>query len=130
MDGIGLSYILVWGQFDDWIVPIITSITGIWISLFLVDVFYDFIKDNSFLKAVGQNTYHIMANHLLVFNILTYFALFIKGIPFDIKNAADIYWFYFPVKTTYFYFVIGMIITTYFGVFLKNIKAKLARTAN
>ena len=89
-----------------------------------------FIKDNSFLKAVGQNTYHIMANHLLVFNILTYFALFIKGIPFDIKNAADIYWFYFPVKTTYFYFVIGMIITTYFGVFLKNIKAKLARTAN
>ena len=130
MDGIGLSYILVWGQFDDWIVPIITSITGIWISLFLVDVFYDFIKDNSFLKAVGQNTYHIMANHLLVFNILTYFALFIKGIPFDINNAADIYWFYFPVKTTYFYFVIGMIITTYFGVFLKNIKAKLARTAN
>ena len=121
-DGIGLSFILVWGEFDNWIVPIITSLTGIWMSLFLVEVFYDRVKDWDFLQKIGQNTYHIMANHLLVFNVITYLFLYFKGIPFDIKNNADIYWFYFPVKTTYLYFVAGIFITTYFGEFLKYLK--------
>ncbi len=118
-DGVGLSYILVWGEFDNWIVPILTGFTGIWICLYLVNLLYDKIKTWDFLQKVGQNTYHIMANHLLVFNIITYSILAIKGLPFDIKNNADIYWFYFPLKTTYFYFVVGIIATTYLGEFLK-----------
>ncbi len=104
-DGIGLSYILVWGDFDNWIVPIITSFSGIWISLYIVNILYNKIKDCNFLHKIGQNTYHIMANHLLVFNIITYCLLLYKNIPFEIKNNADIYWFYCPLKTTYFYFV-------------------------
>lgn len=122
MDGIGLSYILVWGEFDNWIVPIITGFTGIWMSLFLVNTFYDKIKDWNFLHKIGQNTYHIMANHLLVFNIITYTILAVKGIPFDIKNNADIYWFYCPLKTTYFYFVIGIVVTTYLGEIIKRLE--------
>ena len=66
-----------------------------------------------------------MANHLLVFNIITYTLLALKGIPFDVKNNADIYWFYYPLKTTYFYFVTGIITTTYLGVLLKFINRKL-----
>ena len=123
-DGIGLSYILVWGEFDNFIVPILTSLTGIWMSLFLIDIFYDKIKNWTFLHKIGQNTYHIMANHLLVFNVITYLFLYFKGIPFDVKNNADIYWFYYPLKTTYFYFITGVIITTYFGEFLKFLKKK------
>ena len=125
-DGIGLSYILVWGEFDNFIVPIITSITGFWISLFVIECFYEKIKNWTFLHKIGQNTYHIMANHLLVFNIITYSFLAMKGIPFDVKNNSDIYWFYYPLKTTYFYFVVGIIATTYIGEFLKFIKSKLA----
>ncbi len=125
IDGIGLSYILVWGDFDNWIVPIITSFTGIWISLFLVEVFYDYVKNWNFINKIGQNTYHIMANHLLVFNFITYSALYLKGIPFDIKNNADIYWFYAPLKSTYLYFVFGILITTYFGEFLKLLRRKM-----
>lgn len=121
-DGIGLHFLLVWGTYGNWIIPIITSLTGIWISLYLIEILYDKIKGWSFLNKIGQNTYHIMANHLLVFNIITYSLLFIKGIPFDIKNNADIYWFYAPLKTTYFYFMAGIIATTYFGEFLKRIK--------
>ena len=124
-DGIGLSYILVWGEFDNWLVPIITSLTGIWMSLFIVDIFYDKVKNWTFLQQIGQNTYHIMANHLLVFNFITYLLLAVKGISFDIKNNADIYWFFCPLKTTYFYFVIGLIVTTYLGIFLKNIKRRI-----
>lgn len=53
-----------------------------------------------------------------------YSFLAIKGIDFSIKNNADIYWFYFPLKTTYFYFVFGIITTTYMGEFFKFIKKK------
>ena len=123
-DGIGLSYILVWGDFDNWIVPILTGFTGIWMSLFLVEAGYNYIKDWKFLGKIGQNTYHIMANHLLVFNFITYTILALKGIPFDIRNSHDIYWFYCPMKTTYFYFVIGIIVTVCMGEILKLIRTK------
>lgn len=123
-DGIGLHFLLVWGKYNNPIVPILTSITGIWICLFLVEFSYEKVKNWSFLQKIGQNTYHIMANHLLVFNLITYFLLSVKGIPFDVKNNADIYWFFCPLKTTYFYFVVGIIITTYFGEFLKFLKKR------
>ena len=129
-DGIGLSYILVWGEFDNWIVPVITSITGIWMSLFIVEIFYNKVKNWSFLHKIGQNTYHIMANHLLVFNLITYTLLAIKGIPFDIKNNADIYWFYCPLKTTYLYFITGIISTTLIGEGLKNVRKKIFSRVN
>jgi len=124
IDGIGLSFILIWGEFDNWIVPILTSITGIWISLYIIEVLYESIKNWDFIHKIGQNSYHIMANHLLVFNIITYLILTVKGISFDVKNNADIYWFYYPIKTTYFYFTTGIIATTYFGEFLKFIRKK------
>ena len=127
MDGIGLSYILVWGQFDNWIVPIITSFTGIWISLFILNIAYDYIKNWTFLHKIGQNTYHIMANHLLVFNFITYSALALKGISFDVKNNADIYWFYCPLKSTYFYFVAGIVVTTYLGELIKYLRVKFCK---
>lgn len=127
MDGVGLHFLLVWGKYNNWIVPILTSLTGIWMSLYIVEICYDKIKDWGFLNKIGQNTYHIMANHLLVFNIITYALLSLKGIDFAVKNNADIYWFYFPLKTTYFYFVIGIIVTTYIGEFFKFIKNKFAR---
>lgn len=126
-DGVGLHFLLVWGEYNNWIVPILTSITGIWISLFIIEIIHEKIQSNSFLHKIGQNSYHIMANHLLVFNILTYSILALKGIPFDIKNNADIYWFYFPLKTTYFYFITGIITTTLIGEGLKFIKQRLPK---
>ena len=44
-DGVGLHFLLVWGNYNNWIVPILTSITGIWICLFLVEKTFDIIKD-------------------------------------------------------------------------------------
>ena len=125
LDGIGLHFLLVWGKYNNWIVPILTSLTGIWMCLFIVEMTYCKVKDWVFLNKIGQNTYHIMANHLLVFNIITYSLLAFKGIDFSIKNNVDIYWFYNPIKTTYFYFVFGIIVTTYFGEFLKFLKGIL-----
>lgn len=128
-DGIGLHFLLVWGQYNNLFIPILTSITGIYITLFIVEILYEKVKNWSFLQKIGQNSYHIMANHLLIFNIITYTLLTIKGIDFSIKNNADIYWFYCPLKTTYFYFVIGIISTTYIGEFFKYLKKKIFPSA-
>ena len=115
--GIGLSYVLVWARFDDqMIVPIITAITGIWASLFITKIFYPYLKDVKFLQQMGQVTYHIMANHLLVMFILTAIFMKINGVPFAERADHDIYWIYNPVQNTYFFFVMTMIITTYIGV--------------
>lgn len=123
--GIGLSYVLVWARFDEQLfVPILTSITGIWASLFAVNMFFPYIKNSKFINIIGENTYHIMANHLLVMYIITAVFLKINGIPISERANHDIYWIYNPVQTTYLYFVLTVVISAYLGVVLKFIKQK------
>lgn len=124
--GIGLSYVLVWARFDQQlIVPIFTSITGIWASLFVVKLLYPYLKDIKFLQDMGNVTYHIMANHLLVMYIITAILLKINGIPMSERLNHNIYWIYDHVQTTYLYFVLTMVITTYIGILQKKAKQKL-----
>lgn len=124
--GIGLSYVLVWARFDQQlIVPIFTSITGIWASLFVVKLLYPYLKDIKFLQDMGNVTYHIMANHLLVMYIITAILLKINGIPMSERLNHNIYWIYDPIQTTYLYFVLTMVITTYIGILQKKAKQKL-----
>ena len=125
--GIGLSFVLVWARFDSQIiVPILTSFTGIWFSLFFIEVTYNYIKDIKFLKLIGENTYHIMANHLFVMYLITAVILHINNISISVRNSHDIYWIYNPVQNTYLYFVLTMIVTTYSGVILKKLKKFLS----
>lgn len=122
--GIGLSYILVWGRFDHQLfVPILTSLTGIWASLFTVKILYPYLKNIKFIQDMGNVTYHIMANHLLVMYLITAVFLKLHGMPISERANHDIYWIYNPIQTTYLYFVITMVATTYIGVGLKKIHA-------
>lgn len=129
--GIGLSYILVWGRFDNQlIVPILTSLTGIWASLFTVKILYPYLKNVKFIQDMGNVTYHIMANHLLVMYIITAIFMKIHGIPIAERANHDIYWIYNPVQTTYLYFVVTMIVTTYVGVGLKKLHSLVENKCN
>ena len=129
--GIGLSYVLVWARFDQQlIVPIITALTGIWASLLAVKIAYPYVKDIKFVKLMGENTYHIMANHLLVMYVITAIFLKINGIPIAERANHDIYWIYNPVQTTYLYFVLTMVVSTYIGVWLKFLKKKFFTLEN
>ena len=120
--GIGLSYVLVWSRFDDQLfVPIFTALTGIWASLFTVKILYPYFKDIKFVQDMGNVTYHIMANHLLVMYIMTAIFMWLHGIPIAERANHDIYWIYNPVQTTYLYFVVTMVVTTYVGVGLKKL---------
>ncbi len=124
--GIGLSYVLVWARFDSQIVvPVLTSITGIWFSLWFIHVTYNYLKDIKFIKLVGENTYHIMANHLFVMYLITAAIFWVNGIPISERNNHNIYWIFNPVQNTYLYFVLTMVITTYTGQLLKWIKTKI-----
>ena len=115
--GIGLSFVLVWGRFDQQIiVPILTSITGIWVSLLAVKLLYPYLKDVKFLQQMGKVTYHIMANHLLVMYLITFLLFKFTGTPLTDKGDK-IYAIFDPKQTTYLYFVVLMVLTTYFGVF-------------
>ena len=123
--GIGLSYVLVWARFDQQlIVPVITAVTGIWASLWVLKITYPYLKNSKFVRLMGENTYHIMANHLLVMYIITAIFFYFNGIPISERAKHDIYWIYNPVQTTYLYFVLTMFISTYIGVGLKWIKKK------
>ncbi len=115
--GIGLSYVLVWGRFDQQIiVPVFTSLTGIWVCLLTVKLLYPYLKDIKLLQQMGKVTYHIMANHLFVMYIITLILFKLTGTPLT-EKGDKIYSIFNPVQTTYMYFVVVMLVTTYFGVF-------------
>ncbi len=123
--GIGLSYVLVWGRFDDQlIVPVLTALTGIWFSLFFIEVTYNYFKDIKLLKDIGNNTYHIMANHVLVMFLITILLCHFNHVHIDFSNDK-IYTIFNPVQTTYLYFVVVVWITTYLGNIQKYIYSKI-----
>ena len=70
---------------------------------------------------MGNVTYHIMAHHVLVMYIMTAIFMWLHGIPIAERANHDIYWIYNPVQTTYLYFVVTMVVTTYVGVGLKKL---------
>lgn len=123
--GIGLSFVLVWGRFDQQIiVPVLTSLTGIWVSLLSVKLLYPYLKDVKFLQQMGKVTYHIMANHLLLMYLITLALFKFTGTPLSAKGDK-IYSIFNPVQTTYLYFVVVMLVTTYIGVFQQFVWRKL-----
>lgn len=128
--GIGLSYVLVWGRFDNQlIVPILTSITGIWFSLFFVELTYEYLKNVELVKIIGNNTFHIMANHTFVMYLITILLCHINNV--SINFASDkIYTIYNPIQTTYLYFVVVVLVTTYLGQFQKYIYSKMLNILN
>ena len=125
--GIGLSYVLVWGRFDNQIiVPVFTALTGIWVSLFTIEILYPFIKDIKLLKDMGSATYHIMANHVFVMYSITMLLCYFNHVTMDLGNSDKIYAIYNPVQTTYLYFVVVMLVTTYIGVFQRFVLRKFS----
>ena len=115
--GIGLSFVLVWGRFDQLIiVPFLTSITGICISLLAVKLLYPYLKDVKLLQQMGKVTIQIMSNHMLLMYLITLILFKITGTPLT-EKGDKIYSIFNPVQTTYLYFVVVMLMTTYLGVF-------------
>ena len=132
--GIGLSYVLVWGRFDEQlVVPVFTSLTGIWVSLLAVKILYPYLKDVKLIQDIGNSTYHIMANHLFVMYMITMVLFHFADSPLMLKITGShtfvrgdkIYSIFDPVQMTYLYFVVVVLTTTYFAKFQKFIYKKI-----
>lgn len=115
-----LYYNLAMGIFTNWITPIFTSITGIWISLFLIDICYPYLKNSKLFKQIGENTYHILALHVSLIYLLSCILARITKTPLE----DNLYWVYHPEKTVYFYFIFVILVSTYIGVGINFFKDK------
>lgn len=124
----GLTYLFFNGSFYNPVVPVLTSLTGIWFSLFLINIFYPYLKNNKFIEQVGKNTYHIMANHVFIIYLIS--SCFLSANNINIKSIKDYYilWVYHPEKKTWLYFFIALIVSTYIGVATNYIIEKIKST--
>lgn len=113
----GLEYILAEGEFNLGLISIITSVIGIWISLFFVEIFYPYLKDNKFVHLMGKNTYHILANHtFIIYCLSSIFLWWNKYSQYVYKHG--IFFVYAPEKTSWLYFVIALVVSLYIGVLI------------
>lgn len=122
-----VTYELVWGRFYGGIVlPIITSINGIYLYLFIAKGLYKIIPKNDFLVNIGENSFHIMANHLLVFFILNIF--FIKFNNLDFSLLQNVWFKYNIEKNWWLYISLGVlaptIVTSIFNTIKNHIHVK------
>lgn len=120
---VGLDYVLATGEFCNRIVPILTSITGIWASLFIVNAFFPYLKNNKFVNQIGENTYHIMANHLFIIYLITNFFIWLNGLPASSITDNGMFWVYNSYKTSYLYFITALIISTWIGIGITSINS-------
>lgn len=67
-----------------------------------------------------------MANHLLLMYLITLILFKITGTPLT-EKGDKIYSIFNPVQTTYLYFVVVMLVTTYLGVFQQFVWKNLLR---
>lgn len=120
----GIDYALAKAIFNTPIVPILTSINGIWMSLFLLNIFYDYIKNIKFFELLGQNTYHIMANNFFITYLITTVFLWLNNLP-ESTRGSDSFFVYEPSKTTFLYFILTLVLATYLGVAITYLSKKL-----
>ena len=98
------------------------SIIDIYFLLYLARYLGGFIKPDNFMYKIGNNTFHIMANHMLVFYVFDSILEAISG-----QNpavASSPIWKY----TWLAYLVMGIVIPTYMGMLLKCLRKKFERT--
>lgn len=116
----------MWGYFPNVITPIITSLTGLWLTVFIAKLIVPFVKEGSFFDSLGKNTFHIMANHLFCFYLISVFFLLINGLPLDTMAQADyVYYKYEPQKYAFLYALISIILTNGITDFVKKLKQKV-----
>lgn len=98
------------------------SIIDIYFLLYLAKFLGGFIKPDNFMYKIGNNTFHIMANHMLIFYIFDNMLIALTGQ--DPAVASTTIWKY----TWLAYLILGIVIPTYMGMSLKYLRKKLEKT--
>ena len=97
------------------------SIIDIYFLLYLAKYLGGFIKPGNFMYKIGNNTFHIMANHMLVFYVFDSVLIALTGE--DPAVASTTVWKYTWVA----YLFMGIIIPTYMGMFFKYLRKRFGK---
>lgn len=116
-----IGYYLAWADYSGRIfTPFITSIIGIYCIIFISKLVSNAIDNNDILIKIGENSFHIMVNHLLVFFLMNLFLVYKESL--DINNLSSVWFKYKPEEYWWIYSVLGIIVPTYIAIALNRIK--------
>lgn len=121
-----LHYSMLRADFNTHIyLPILSSITGIYFCLFVSKSLSLFLKNNDILVKIGNNSFHIMAGHILVFFCFSYMALKLTG--GDLHDLHNIWYSYDNNKYWFIYVSGGVLIPTAMALLIKKTLCFLRR---
>ena len=119
------TYSLVYANFSG---SAVTTLLGTSMAILMIYIISSYIalgvKDNSLLLKIGQNTYSIMALHLLVFFLINYALYRLGTIP---KSDLSHSFFSYEVGRSWFvYVILGIALPLLLSLTYKKIKHKIA----
>ncbi|MBU3091665.1 acyltransferase family protein [Clostridium sp. CF011] len=122
-----VSYALSWCDFGGRLfLPIIASINGIYLCIVISKLITRYIEENDILLSIGENSFHIMANHLFVFLIMNFIIVKVKAIDHNVLNSV---WYAYRLEKYWLVYVMaGILIPTYIAVFAKKSRIRLYET--
>ena len=121
---INIPYYVVEGKFDGHVIlPYVTSVTGIYVYLFLSKALSKFLKDNDILYKIGDNTLSIMINHIFVFFIVNYVIIKLKHGGID--QLGNVFFSYKLGSYWLMYDILGVLVPVYLARFFNVFKVKI-----
>ncbi len=115
-----ISYTLAWAEFKGHLfVPILVSLTGIYLYLFISKLLENVFKENDLLVRLGRNSLHVLASHIFVFFIINIY--FIKTYNLDKSLLSNIWFSYMLDKNWPIYISFGVLLPFAFSIMMRKI---------
>lgn len=119
-----LNYGFVWAYYNNLVfTPIVTGVNGIYLYLFISRAISKVLPSNDILLSIGKNTFHIMANHLLVFFLINTLIVW-KSSVVTKEVLNNVWYIHNPDKYWLLYVGLGVLIPTYISKFIKSLLKK------
>lgn len=125
----GFNYFLVFADFSN---NAYITLSGTALAILMIYIISDYlgraVSENSLILKIGQNTYSIMANHLLVFFLINYILYrFALVAPVSLSNV----FFNYQVEKFWFvYLVLGISLPLLFSLALNKFKKRLSNASS
>ncbi|WP_032122630.1 acyltransferase family protein [Clostridium amazonitimonense] len=121
-----IDYELAWANYyGRLILPFVVSLTGIYMSIFVAKAMVKLFPENDFLYTIGENTMHIMLNHMIVFFVIN--GIFYKLGAFEFEKLNDIWFTYNPGHLWLLYITLGVLVPTYVTLGIKRFRSKMVK---
>lgn len=122
-----VHYYMVWSDFlGNIYIPIIASVNGIFLYLFISKALSKLLSSNDLLVKIGQHSIHILALHLFIFFIIN--VIWVNRHDIDISVLQDV--FYRENQKYWLVYVGSAVLLPTFGAMLWNRVAAMIKESN